>query len=174
MAGILAQRHPGPGLTLLGLVWLLDWPRAFSRRRSLAFFLAFFCAFAYAAWRSPQAPPVPEWLRKAASAVEDAGRELRPPEPVRIRARVENSMPLWENRARMILSGAMPAGLGSEKNGAAPGREEDAYRGGIVWTWNNPEFLPLPGQMVEATLRLLPPRALRTPGSRDMELYSAD
>ena len=95
VAGILAQRHPLPGLLLLVLVLLLDRPRGTSPARIPAFFLAFVCAFAYSAWRSPQAPPVPDWLRLAACATQDSRGETRPPDPTRIRARVESSVPLW-------------------------------------------------------------------------------
>ena len=41
VGGVLAVRYPGPGLLLLGLVWLLDMPRSKTPARTLVLALSF-------------------------------------------------------------------------------------------------------------------------------------
>ena len=48
------------------------------------------------------------------------------------------------------------------------------YQGLISWTWHRPECLPLPGDTIEATLRLSPMRGAKNPGVWDIDRYWQD
>ena len=163
ISGILAMRHPVPGLTLLILVWLLDWPRTRSVCKAAACISAFVLFLVYAGWRSPEPPPVPDWLQAAAYPVRNAEGESRPAGAVRIRARVVSCTLLQGNRARVLLQEAEPA----QTAGAA-------YSGLIVWNWRDPGFMPLPGEVLEVALRFSDLRGLANPGTWDIDTYWHD
>lgn len=158
IAGILAQRYPGPGLTLFVLVWLLDLPRTRSRSRSMCCLLAFCCAFVYAVWRVPSPPPVPAWLDSATVAG-------HPPGALRIRAGVESCDLLQGNRARVLLKDARPADSAGT---------QEPYRGNIVWNWRDPEFMLQPGEELEATVRLVKVRGFANSCMEDADAYWHD
>ncbi|MCL1939429.1 MAG: DNA internalization-related competence protein ComEC/Rec2 [Desulfovibrionaceae bacterium] len=165
IAGILAQRFPGPGLVLLALVWLLDLPRTASWTRTF-FYLSVFCfAFGYAAWRTPAPEPVPDWLRVASAVVDARGKAARPSGALRIQARVLSCDLLQGERARVILTDVLPA---------VSGAEDTPYHGKIVWAWREPDFMPLPGQKLEISVRLSKVRSLTNPGAWDTEGYWRD
>jgi competence protein ComEC len=169
LAGILAWRETGPGLFLLFCVLFLDRPRSAKAARAFCLLLVFALSFGCAALRENGPPPLPDWLRESSTMQEDERGELRPPKATRIRARVEATQPLPDERLRLILSAARPA-PGLDKNGEnlAP------YRGRLVWNWNAPEFSPLPGQILEASLRLLPLHDSVNPGVWDTERRNQD
>ena len=171
VAGVLAFRHPGPGLVLLGLVWLLDLPRSGSPGRVFLLALAFAGAFAYAGLRTPDAPSVPLWLAESAAPTQLRDGKERPPEALRVRARVLSATPLPGNRLRLILEQAAPAADPAATN---PPPDAVPYQGLISWTWYRPERLPLPGQTIEATLRLSPMRGAKNPGVWDIDRYWQD
>lgn len=179
VAGILAFRHPGPGLTLLALVWLLDLPRAKRPGRILLLILAFAGAFAYAGLRTPQAPPIPAWLAENAAPTQIRNGKEQAPKPLRVRARVVSATPLYGNRLRLILEQTAPAGDPSGEAesivAASPGAPAATpYQGRIAWTWHRPEIFPLPGQTIEAALRLSPMRGTKNPGAWDIDQYWRD
>lgn len=187
VAGVLAFRHPSPGLVLLGLVWLLDLPRSGTPGRVFLLALAFVGAFAYAGLRTPDAPPVPAWLAENAAPTQMRDGKERPPEALRVRARVINGAPLPGNRLRLVLEQAVPAGDAAtahppvtETEAGKPVPEVKAgalsipYQGLISWTWYRPECFPLPGQTIEATLRLSPMRGTKNPGVWDIDRYWQD
>ncbi len=164
LAGILAERYPGPGLTLLALVWLLDLPRTRSLSRSLCFVLSFCCAFAYSTWSAPRPQPVPDWLC-AAVAVRGGAEEAASSQALRVHARVLRADLLQGNRARVILTDIAPV----------QGENELAsYKGRVVWNWRAPDFLPLPGERLELVLRFSQVRGLANPGVWNTEDYWHD
>jgi competence protein ComEC len=158
-AGVLAWRHPGPGCVFLGLLWLLDLPRSARAGRVAALVLAFAAGVGYTAFREPSPPPEPEWLAKITASA-------RPP-AVRIRGLVCAVTPLAGDRLRLILEDVVPAG-------AFPGPDGAPYRGRIVWTVRHPAFTPLPGRVLEATVRLSPLHGMRNPGLWDADRYWQD
>ena len=177
VAGILAQRFPGPGLALLALVWLLDLPRTASWARSFLYLSAFCVAFGYAAWRAPLPEPVPDWLYAAVAVVNEEGRSVRPAAALHIQARVLRCDLPQGDRARVILTDARPArGTAGGPEGAAAivAADDTPYRGKIVWTWREPDFMPLPGQELEITVRLSRIRGFANPGAWDTEGYWRD
>ena len=167
IAGILAQRFPVPGLVLLALVWLLDLPRTASWPRTFLYLSAFCLAFGYAAWRTPAPEPVPDWLRAATAVVDAEGKASRPSGALRIQARVLSCDLLQGERARVILTDVLPLVSGAEA-------EDRPYHGKIVWTWREPDFMPLPGQKLEISVRLSKVRSLTNPGAWDSEQYWRD
>ncbi|MDR1946261.1 MAG: ComEC/Rec2 family competence protein [Desulfovibrio sp.] len=164
-AGILAFREPFYGLLALFLIILTDLPRSRDLTRLCCLGAAFVAAFAWAGLREQVAPELPQWLERASALREDARGELRPPLPVRIRALVESSVSLPGGRVRVVLSRIAPA------DASSPGGE---YAGKALWTWNRPEFIPLPGETLELSPRLLPLRGLSNPGLPDHELRMHD
>ena len=164
IAGILAERHPGPGMVLFALVWLLDFPRIRFWPRSLVFVLSFCCAFAYTSWQTPLAEPVPGWLRTAAEP-DGASKADRSRETLRIRGTVLGCDLLQGNLARVILTDVLPA-----KDAEA----HDAYKGKIAWAWREPDFMPLPGERLEADLRIARVRGLANPGAWETDDYWRD
>ena len=163
VAGILTMRHPEPGLTLLILVWLMDWPRTRSICKTAAYIGAFAFFLVYAGWRNPEPPPVPDWLRAAAYPARNAEGESRPAGAVRIRAQVASCTLLQGDRARVLLQGAEPV----QEAGTA-------YSGLIVWNWRAPDFMPLPGEVLEVSLRFSDLRGLANPGVWDIDVYWHD
>ncbi|MDR1359607.1 MAG: ComEC/Rec2 family competence protein [Deltaproteobacteria bacterium] len=154
LAGILAERETAPGLLLLVLLLLCDLPRSAKAGKILLLALCFAAGLLYAQARTVTPPPMPSWLREAASLLTLAdGREERPP-AIRLTASVRAVEPLPDNRLRIFLEDLLPSGV----------EEAEAYRGKLLWTWQDPESLPLPGQRLEATLRPLPIRDLANPG----------
>lgn len=194
VAGVLAMRHPWPGLVLLAVLWWLDRPRSASPGRALCLALAFVLALLYAHWRVPAAPHVPDWLAAASAIRENNRGERVAPKPLRIRVRVDSAVPLPSGRVRLLLADARPAPPDTppfpadarpdlahrDTNSATAGLasatagEPEPYQGKIVWNWYRAETLPLPGQWADVTLRLLPQRGLRNPGVWDIDQYWAD
>ncbi len=173
VAGVLAFRYPGPGFLLLGLVWLLDLPRSGTPGRVFFLALAFAGAALYTDARFPVPPPVPAWLEKASAPTEIRDGKEQPPEAVRVRGRVVSGTPLPGNRLRLVLEHVSPADgpaavAEADVSGSAP------YRGRIVWTWYRSGFAPLPGQGLEATIRLSPVRGTKNPGVWDIDRYWQD
>jgi ComEC/Rec2-related protein len=168
LAGILAFREPAYGLLTLVTVILLDLPRSRNAPRLCCLAASFVAAFAWACLRAPTAPELPQWSAQASALREDARGELRLPHPVRIRAVVDSSAPLPGDRVRVVLSSLAPAASfpETETRGRAPG---DIYTGKAHWLWNRPAFIPLPGETLELTVRLLPLRGLHNPGLSDYE-----
>lgn len=180
VGGVLAVRYPGPGLMLLGLVWLLDMPRSKTPARTLLLALSFAGAAVYAGVSVPSPPPVPGWLEDVSTVKQAPDGKRLSPRAVRIRARVLDSTPLSDNRLRLILEQALPAEplpLPAEHSNSVP--EQAAlfsapYQGRIVWTWRQPDIAPLPGQTLEATIRLSPVRGMNNPGLWEMDQYWRD
>lgn len=171
VGGILAFRHPWPGLFLLCAVIALDLPRSARPARLVCLLCVFTAAFLYTDFREPAPPRPPNWLERAASLVEDGKGELRPAGPVEVRAKVAEAQPLPGGRARLLLEEMRPAGGGEAYAGrvalswtfAAGGGGRDAGKEGAA--------LPVPGEEVEAKLRLRPQRGLRNPGVWDIDAF---
>ncbi|MDR2489236.1 MAG: ComEC/Rec2 family competence protein [Desulfovibrio sp.] len=168
VAGVLAFRHPGPGFVFLGLIWLLDLPRSGMPGRTALLVSAFAGAVSYAALREPSPPDVPAWLAKASAPAQLRDGEKQPPATVRIRGLVCSSTPLSGNRLRLVLEKIVPANLPEVGDAAS---SPVVYQGRVVWTWYRPGLVPLPGQMLEASLRLSPVRGMKNPGLWDSEQY---
>lgn len=165
IAGILALREPGAGLFALLCVLFLDRPRSANLPRAVCLVLAFGLSCGYAALRDNSPPPVPGWLQKNSAPVQDANGEMRPPPPVRIRARVAEAVPLPDNGLRLILTDVLPAPDEAED----PSRTSETYRGRLLWNWDKPKFTPLPSEIVEASLRILPQHDPLNPDVQDMD-----
>ena len=181
VAGVLATREILPGLLLFVLTWWLDLPRTSVRNKAyqhtLLLAVTFCLAFGYACWRTPAAPPVPLWLTAATTPAPDSNDDERMPGPVRIRAQVQSCTPLHESRLRLILAHASPVKNNSATQLPASDAESSAYAGNIMWTWRTPDAAPpapLPGQWVEATVRLAPVHGMANPGTWDTEQYWQD
>lgn len=175
VAGILFSRHTWPGLLLLGLTVLMDLPRSKNRERLACLALAFLVAFVYTGLRAPTAPPVPDWLREAAFVVPNAKGELLPPKALRVRGRVEQCTLLPGNRARTILTDLVPLPGQDEHDRSGPATAApEPYAGKVVWTWYQPSLPLLPGQSVEALVRLAPQRGMANPGTWDLDSYWHD
>ena len=136
--------------------------------------MAFFLALGYAAMRAPSPPPVPGWLHDAACVSAGTAGELTPPKVIRVQGRVAQYTPLQGDRARVILTDLTPVHAGEESSGRdTSGSHETAepYAGRVAWIWYKPSSPPLPGQIVEASLRLGPQRGMANPGAWDVETY---
>ncbi|MDR2124392.1 MAG: ComEC/Rec2 family competence protein [Desulfovibrio sp.] len=168
LAGILAFREPAYGFLALVSVILLDQPRTRNASRLRLTAAVFVAGLAWAGLRAPAAPELPQWAAQASALREDARGELRPPHPIRLRAVVDSSAPLPGDRVRVVLSRLAPAASFPQtpSEDRAPG---GIYTGKALWLWNRPAFIPLPGETLELTGRLLPLRGLHNPGLADYE-----
>ncbi|MDR2076481.1 MAG: DNA internalization-related competence protein ComEC/Rec2 [Desulfovibrio sp.] len=164
VAGILAERETAQGLLFLILLLLCDLPRSGKMRRIPLLALCFAGGFLYAQARAVTPPSMPLWLEKASSlTVLPDGREIRPP-AARLSATVRSVDFLPDNRLRIFLEDLVPSGTDK----AVP------YAGGLIWTWQNPETVPLPGQRLEALLRARPVRDMANPGLWSAERHWGD
>ncbi|MDR1490889.1 MAG: ComEC/Rec2 family competence protein [Desulfovibrio sp.] len=176
IAGILAMREPGAGVFALLCVMFLDRPRSANLPRAICLLLTFSLSYGYAALRENSQPPVPGWLQENSAPVQDANGEMRPPRSMRIRAEVAEATPLPDNSLRLILTEILPAPEETKNLPHDPqnSRTSHTYRGRLIWNWNKPEFIPLPGEAIEASLRILPQHDPRNPGVSDMDRRRRD
>lgn len=56
----------------------------------------------------------------------------------------------------------------AEKNGRI---DPATYTGNIVWNWRNPDFIPLPGEVLEITTRLYQVHGFNNPGAWDIDSF---
>lgn len=147
--GIFTLRYPVPSLVVLALLLLADGAfRGPSRRLPLlAFLLCAAFGYGYAAQRMPEPVDVPAWV------------EAR--QPVAVRAVVESVEPRAGHRQRIVLRDIRYGAKG----------DETALPGMLVWNRRHPEGVPVPGQSMEAVMRVLPVRGFGNPGSWDYAWY---
>lgn len=167
MAGILAWRHPGPGLLLFALIVCLYKPPARLPTRFFCLAAAFAAACCYTSLREPTQPPVPPWLERAAfGGNATLSGSLKPPAPFAVRADVAGQTPLPGNRTRLILNNLRPA---EDPEGSC-----EPYSGQVVCTWYHPDLPLTPGESITARLRLTPRHGLANPGAMDTDSYWRD
>ncbi|MDR0339286.1 MAG: DNA internalization-related competence protein ComEC/Rec2 [Desulfovibrio sp.] len=176
MAGILACRFFWPGLLTAAVILLLDMPRSCRPLRVLCLAASFFCAYGYTALRLPEPPPAPAWLERAAWPAENAQGEILPADPIRLRGSVARVDALPGDRIRIRLEQCLPAPANAEEDreGASPLPGDGVYPGAIAWVWHHPTFIPLAGDVVEATVSVRPQRSFSNPGTVDIERYWHD
>jgi competence protein ComEC len=168
LAGLFHPLYPHPALLAAGIILLADGrlfgPRpnppdafpagaadSFSRRCGRAlFFLGCFILGSFAARAAaPDFPPPPHWLDEA----QKANRI------VRVRGVVTQARGLPDARLRITLRGLHPV----DDPAAA------ALPGFMDLTWERPFRRPLPGQSMEASLRIRDMRGLSNPELPDLE-----
>jgi competence protein ComEC len=133
LAGVYAFEYPAAGaltcVLLAAFMYLFQKP-----------VLGLYCvpaAFAFGLlWTlmhgPPSAPPMPEWME---------GRQK-----VEVQAQVHELKFKPENRIQVLLSDVHCQGNGFEQD----------LSGMVVWTWQNPQVLPAPGQKVRTKMRIKP------------------
>jgi competence protein ComEC len=149
VTGIFAYRAPvEAGLALAALAVADACLRGRVRRVPLLT-LVLCAAFGlgYAAQRAPAPLETPGWMERQ--------------RPVLVRGVVARAEPREDNRLRLIL-GDMTVTTDAG---------EAVLPGQLVWNWRNPTTRPLPGQRVEALLRVVPSRGFGNPGGWDFEWY---
>nr|WP_275074318.1 DNA internalization-related competence protein ComEC/Rec2 [Pseudodesulfovibrio aespoeensis] len=149
VVGVFAYRAPveaGLGLAVLMVAdtMLRGWAR---RLPLLTLVLCAVFGLAYAAQRAPEPLETPPWM--------ESGR------PVVVRGVVDRVEPREDRRLRLVLRDMVC--LTDDGQVALPGR--------LVWNWRMPAYDPLPGQRVEARLRVVPVRGFGNPGGWDFEWY---
>ena len=164
-AGVAALREPwAAGATLVILLLLNSFkPQGCSRMAVCA--LCFGLAFGYAAWREPQAPPLPPWLEQATAPAISKNGDLLPAGPIALTGRVQSCEPLPDGRLRLTLDQIRP-----EADPLAP-----AYSGSLMITYNDPVSWPSQGMEAHLTARLAQVRGPINPQtpSRDRQLADA-
>ncbi|THB63634.1 MAG: DNA internalization-related competence protein ComEC/Rec2 [Desulfovibrio sp.] len=152
--GILSLEYPLPALLGVAVILAL----AITKGRGLLFWLVFGLVFAAgygAAFLDRPAFPDPDSL-------------LRPwmveREKVRVTGRVEQVSSSYSDRLRLTLVD-VSCELEDGTRGELPGK--------VKWSWEYPEFRPLPGQVVALTTRIRPVRSFADPGTWDTETYWA-
>ncbi len=155
LAGVLASRAPWIGtLGCAVLLLALGRPRHAWRRRTTLLACAAL-AWAYAALMTPLPPEhEPNWFV--------AGKTLR------VRGDVTHVSGQPDRRLRLLLANVRPAG--EQDAGELPG-----LPGLVVWSWDQGQSpdgpRPLPGQTVEADVRLYRVTGFRNEGVSDSEDY---
>ncbi|MFH1915395.1 MAG: DNA internalization-related competence protein ComEC/Rec2 [Pseudomonadota bacterium] len=147
--GIFAYRAPREAGLALAAIAVAD-ALLRGRERMVPLLTLLLCAalgLGYAALRAPAALPTPGWM--------EAMR------PVVVRGVVDRAEPREDHRLRIILRDMTV--LTDQGETPLPGR--------LVWNWRNPSHHPLPGQGVEAVLRVVPSRGFGNPGGWDFEWY---
>jgi competence protein ComEC len=148
-AGIMAFHAPIPAAIFLVTFVVADTLfRGGSRRLPLlAFAICSAFGFGYAAQRAPEPVKTPDWVLAA--------------RPLMVRGVVDRVEPREAGRLRLVLRDIVCL----TRDGEA------GLAGGLAWTWRNPDYDPLPGQTVEARLRLVPVSGFGNPGSWDYQWY---
>lgn len=149
VTGIFAYRAPvEAGLGLAALMAADAMLRGWTRRMPLLTFVL--CAafgLGYAAQRAPAPLETPGWM--------ESGR------PVVVRGVVDRVEPREDHLLRLVLRDMVC--LTDDGEAGLPGR--------LVWNWRKAAYDPLPGQTVEARLRVVPVRGFGNPGGWDFEWY---
>nr|WP_321514009.1 DNA internalization-related competence protein ComEC/Rec2 [uncultured Pseudodesulfovibrio sp.] len=148
--GIVSFKYPVSSMAGLGVVYLADFLlRGRSCRLPLLVFVC--CAafgFGYAAQRTPELPQgIPTWA------------ETR--KPILVRAVAERVEPRSSNRLRVVLGDirCMVDGV------------EETLPGQMALSIRHPLYRPVPGQKLEALLRVVPVRSFGNPGGWDYGWY---
>lgn len=138
ISGLLAALWPLPATICACLILAAD-SRLWRLRRMLFACSVFMLAFCLAAWH----------LRAARHAIDNAPAWLNRPSQ-RVTATVKYVRSLPDKRLRIYLENARPVPAGAASGADAP------LPGYCVWTWEEPGFLPLPGQTVAISRPIRP------------------
>ncbi|WP_027186841.1 ComEC/Rec2 family competence protein [Desulfovibrio cuneatus] len=191
LAGIVGARFPAQGffalaIILCGVLWQA-WQRA---QRKLAFatlpllmFMLFGAGAAYTFVRTPQEPPLPQWVQEH---FDQWGRNPFSAPKLHLTGRVEQVIPRPEGKVQLILTQLAPVesiepaepvqSLQKARSAATspPAPHEEPYTGLVQWTGQAPTPLPLEGQYVQAPMTLSPIRGFANPHSWNPEGYWFD
>jgi competence protein ComEC len=149
VAGVFAYRAPvEAGLGLAAFMAADAMLRGWTRRVPLLT-LVLCAAFGlgYAAQRAPDPLETPGWMESG--------------QPVVVRGVVDRVEPREDHRLRLVLRDTV----------CLTDAGEAGLAGRLVWNWRKPTYDPLPGQGVEARLRVVPVRGFGNPGGWDFEWY---
>jgi len=148
--GIVSFKYPVPAMAGLGLVYLAD---SLLRDRMCRLpLLVFICCaafgFGYASQRTPELPQViPAWAESR--------------KPIMVRAVAERVEPRSSNRLRVVLDDIRCTVDGIE----------EVLSGRMALSIRHPRYRPVPGQKIEALLRVVPVRGFGNLGGWDYGWY---
>ncbi len=151
LAGIVAFRFPVAAVTACALIVWTD-SRAWRPVRLAVVILSITAGWTVGLLVEPlPPPPLPDWLTES----------LEKRRAVCIRGKVLSTAGVLDRRWRVILDDVHPV---ADDSMPLPGY--------LAWTWDQPQGCrPLPGQIVEISLRIRPIRSFRNEGGWDSEMY---
>jgi len=147
--GIISFKYTTPALVSLGVLIVADTNfRGWMHRLPILAFV--FCAafgFGYASQRAPEPVEAPAWMESR--------------RPLIVSGVVDRVEPRVGDRMRVVLRDIT----------CARDDHSEQIAGKLVWNWRHPDYIPVPGQSVETTMRVLPVRGFGNPGGWDFEWY---